>query len=59
MSRIYSELEPCNVPGGYCSNWIDRTFPQADVTYSFEYGDDVASRRAGVDALRDAVDGIR
>lgn len=54
--RIYSELEPCSVPGGYCAAWIARTFPGARVTWSFEYGTDVASRRAGVAALQEALE---
>lgn len=54
VTRIYTELEPCSVPGGYCKDFIGRTYPQAEVTYSFQYGADAASRRAGVDALREA-----
>ena len=54
VSRIYSELQPCNMPGGYCDPFIRRTFPQADVSWSFEYGATAASRAAGVDALRNA-----
>ena len=55
VRRIYSELEPCSVPGGYCAAFIDRTYPNAVVTHSFEYGATKASRSAGVDALRNAV----
>ena len=58
VTRIYSELEPCNVPGGYCGAWISRTFPNAGVTWSFEYGIEAASRAAGVAALREAVAGL-
>lgn len=59
VTRIYSELEPCSVPGGYCSAWIGRTFPNAQVTWSFEYGTDAASRSSGVAALRDALAGLK
>lgn len=58
VTRIYSELQPCSVPGGYCSAWMDRTFPGAQVTWSFDYGADAASRAAGVAALRAAVGGL-
>ena len=58
VTRIYSELEPCSVAGGYCKRFIADTFPQAKVTYSFPYGDS-ASRAAGVQALRDAVSKIK
>jgi len=55
VTRIYSELEPCGAPGGYCKRFISQMFPQAEVTYSFEYGDTKASRQAGIDALRHAL----
>jgi hypothetical protein len=54
VTRIYSELQPCNVPGGYCAPFIARTFPQAEVTWSFEYGATPESRAAGVAALKAA-----
>lgn len=59
VTRIYSELEPCSIPGGYCAAWIEQTFPNATVTWSFEYGTTASSRAAGVDALREALDGLR
>ena len=55
VRSIYSELAPCNMPGGYCEGMIRRTFPTADVSYSFEYGSDKESRTRGLDALGDAV----
>ena len=55
VRRIYSELEPCSIPGGYCKRFLQSEFPQADVTYSFEYGLTQESRRAGVNALKEAV----
>lgn len=58
VTRIYSELEPCMVPGGYCKSFLAKTFPQAAVTWSFEYGASQASRSAGVEALKSAVQDI-
>ena len=55
VSRIYSELQPCSVPGGYCGNFIAQKFPQATVTYSFPYGETKASRAEGIGALKAAV----
>jgi len=52
--RIYSELEPCMLPGGYCKLWLARTFPNAKVTYSFPYGADVGSRMRGLEKLIEA-----
>lgn len=57
VTRIYSELEPCIAPGGYCKMFIQNNFPQATVTYSFEYGD-MASRQRGIQLLQQAVDDI-
>jgi hypothetical protein len=55
VTRIYSELEPCVSYGGYCKTFIGKTFPNALVSHSFEYGATEESRRAGVEALRNAV----
>ncbi|VEJ19313.1 Uncharacterised protein [Capnocytophaga canimorsus] len=37
ITKIYSELKPCMSPGRYCSNFINKTFPNAEVSYTFEY----------------------
>ncbi len=54
VRRIYTELEPCVVPGGYCKLWLARTFPHAEVTFSFKYGADVRSRMEGLHELAKA-----
>jgi hypothetical protein len=51
---IYSELQPCSVPHN-CKGWITKTFPGAKVSWSFDYGKTVASRKAGVAALAQAL----
>lgn len=58
VRRIYSELEPCSIPGGYCKRFLQKEFPQADITYSFEYGTTKESRSVGVQALKKAVNKI-
>ncbi|NJM33968.1 MAG: hypothetical protein HC850_03820 [Rhodomicrobium sp.] len=59
VTRIYSELEPCSVLfGGGCTRFIDDTFRNAAVTYSFEYGATAQSRNLGVEQLRGAVNRI-
>ncbi|MBH8602105.1 MAG: nucleic acid/nucleotide deaminase domain-containing protein [Thermoactinomyces vulgaris] len=55
VTRIYSELEPCVIPGGMCQPFIDKNFPNAKVTYSFEYGNTRESRRKGVNELKKSV----
>ena len=54
VSRIYSDLEPCCIPGGQCKDYIARNYPDADVTYSFEYGDTFESRKKGVNDMKKA-----
>ena len=58
VTRIYSELEPCSTPteASGCGRFIQKTFPNVIVTYSFEYGTTQASRRAGRAAWKDALD---
>jgi RHS repeat-associated protein len=59
VTRIYSELQPCNyLFGGGCGRLIQETFTKAAVTYSFEYGATRASREAGVKLLKTATEQI-
>jgi hypothetical protein len=58
VTRIFSELEPCQAPGGFCKDFIQLTFPNAKVSWAFEYGD-AASRATGIEALREALKGIK
>jgi len=56
VKRIYTELEPCTIPGGKCKEWINKMFKEIkEVTYSFEYGAEQVSRRTGVKDLKKAV----
>jgi nucleic acid/nucleotide deaminase of polymorphic system toxin len=55
VQRIYSQLEPCEQPGGYCKGFLAREFSQAEVTYTHPYppGPEGAEvRRASVEAMR-------
>lgn len=63
VTRIYSELEPCSAPGGYCKGMIEQgsknselgPFENAKVTYSIEYGGtphDPAKAAKGIEELR-------
>jgi Xanthomonas XOO_2897-like deaminase len=44
VKAFYSELEPCGEyqGGQYCSRFLTDMFPDADIYYSFEYGDTTA-----------------
>lgn len=63
VTRIYSELEPCSAPGGFCKDMITKgarrsklgPFRNARVTWSVEYGGDPhdpARAAKGVETLR-------
>jgi hypothetical protein len=54
VTRVYTELQACYLPGHYCSLWLSRLFPEAALTYSFPYGDTQASRAEGIRALLEA-----
>ncbi len=59
--EIYSELEPCSAPGGYCASALREYFPDAEVTYSFRYGGnphDPDQAAQGVAQLRQAVQAL-
>ncbi|TQF15752.1 hypothetical protein FJV41_11785 [Myxococcus llanfairpwllgwyngyllgogerychwyrndrobwllllantysiliogogogochensis] len=51
VRRVYSERQPCMLPGKTCSTMLAREFPNAKVTYSFDYGATVQSRHAGNEAM--------
>jgi RHS repeat-associated protein len=54
VTRIYSELQPCPRQVRNCSALV-KSFPNAKVTWSFNYGATTASRRAGVSDLEEAI----
>ncbi|MGW0187563.1 nucleic acid/nucleotide deaminase domain-containing protein [Streptomyces sp. NPDC003362] len=51
VRRVYCELEPCVMPGHYCAVWLQRLFPHAEFTHSFDYGDTADSREEGMKEL--------
>ncbi|WP_033214274.1 nucleic acid/nucleotide deaminase domain-containing protein [Kitasatospora phosalacinea] len=53
--EVYTELQACFMPGHYCSVWMAETFPQAEFTHSFDYGDSAAEREAGIRELAEAL----
>jgi Xanthomonas XOO_2897-like deaminase len=58
VRRIYSELEPClGPPGTGCASFLTRTFPETDITYSFEYANR-ASRSAGLARFQEYVESL-
>jgi hypothetical protein len=56
VTRVYSELQPCTgLPGGSCGAFLNDNFPNAQISYSFEYGATKASREAGKRQLLDTL----
>lgn len=51
VTRVHTDLAPCSLPGCYCAEWLAATFPEAEVTYSFDYGPGADDREAGVREL--------
>ncbi|GFH37268.1 SUKH-4 family immunity protein [Streptomyces pacificus] len=49
--ELHTELESCELPGGYCARMIRETWPQARITSIAPYGRDHAGRQAGMRQL--------
>ncbi|MER7662548.1 SUKH-4 family immunity protein, partial [Streptomyces sp. NPDC096193] len=49
--ELHTELESCELPGGYCARMIRETWPQARITNIAPYGRDHASRQQGMQQL--------
>ncbi|MEO3853192.1 SUKH-4 family immunity protein, partial [Streptomyces sp. B8F3] len=49
--ELHTELEPCDLPGGYCSRMIRETWPQVRLSHTASYGRDHASRQQGMQQL--------
>ncbi|WP_314305306.1 nucleic acid/nucleotide deaminase domain-containing protein, partial [Brevibacillus parabrevis] len=54
VKRLYSEREPCILDGHNCRQLLSKEYPNAEVTYSFEYGDQ-KSRNRGNKKLKQAL----
>ncbi|MGP3984159.1 SUKH-4 family immunity protein [Streptomyces sp. KR80] len=46
--ELHTELESCELPGGYCARMIRETWPQVRTSHTAAYGQDHASRQQGV-----------
>jgi hypothetical protein len=46
--ELHTELESCELPGGYCARMIRETWPQVRVSHTAPYGRDHASRQQGM-----------
>jgi hypothetical protein len=57
LTRLFSERQPCQLPIPNCQQMLARDFPNAEITFLVEYGDQ-ASRIAGNDALDNLLRGL-
>ncbi|WP_461030281.1 SUKH-4 family immunity protein, partial [Streptomyces sparsus] len=46
--ELHTELECCELPGGYCARMVRETWPQVRVSHTAPYGRDHASRQQGM-----------
>ncbi|PHQ51244.1 hypothetical protein BLA24_15950 [Streptomyces cinnamoneus] len=46
--ELHTELESCDLPGGYCARMIRETWPQVRISHTAGYGRDHATRQQGV-----------
>ncbi|WP_069816168.1 SUKH-4 family immunity protein [Streptomyces sp. TP-A0874] len=46
--ELHTELESCDLPGGYCARMVRETWPQVRISHTAPYGADHASRQQGV-----------
>ena len=59
VNEIYSELEPCDVPGGKCAKMLNEKVPNAKLTYSFDYpGQSSASRELRIQGLNERAEAL-
>ncbi|MGF1432398.1 SUKH-4 family immunity protein, partial [Kitasatospora sp. LaBMicrA B282] len=54
--ELHTELESCDLPGGYCSRLIASSWPNVRVTHTAAYGRDQQARQAGMSHLLNHLD---
>ncbi|WP_199881587.1 SUKH-4 family immunity protein, partial [Streptomyces sp. CB03911] len=54
--ELYTELESCDLPGGYCARMIRASWPNVRLTHTAGYGRDQQARQAGMSHLLDHLD---
>ncbi|MBU7598511.1 SUKH-4 family immunity protein [Streptomyces sp. P38-E01] len=46
--ELHTELECCDLPGGYCARMVKEAWPQVRISHTAPYGRDHASRQQGM-----------
>ena len=51
LKEVYTERQPCDVPGAWCEEWIPRYFKnKVDVGYSYPYDNDVPGSKSSANS---------
>ncbi|MFC8449595.1 SUKH-4 family immunity protein, partial [Kitasatospora sp. NPDC057223] len=54
--ELYTELESCDLPGGYCARMVRASWPNVRLTHTAAYGRDQQARQTGMAHLLDHLD---
>jgi hypothetical protein len=54
--ELHTELEACDLPGGYCRRLIAASWPNVRISHTAAYGRDLPSRQAGMAHLLNHLD---
>ncbi|MFD8600466.1 SUKH-4 family immunity protein, partial [Kitasatospora sp. NPDC059646] len=54
--EVHTELELCDLPGGYCARMVKASWPNARISHTAPYGRDTAARQAGMAVLSEHVE---
>nr|WP_306454395.1 SUKH-4 family immunity protein [Streptomyces sp. TLI_235] len=54
--EFHTELELCDLPGGYCARMVKSSWPNVRITHTVPYGRDRQARQAGMAMLFDHLD---
>ncbi|MFD7639959.1 SUKH-4 family immunity protein [Kitasatospora sp. NPDC059795] len=54
--EVHTDLELCDLPGGYCARMVKASWPNARISHTAPYGRDTAARQSGMAVLSEHVE---
>uniref|UniRef100_UPI001E5C4995 SUKH-4 family immunity protein n=1 Tax=Kitasatospora sp. MBT63 TaxID=1444768 RepID=UPI001E5C4995 len=54
--ELHTDLELCDLPGGYCARMVKASWPNVRISHTVPYGRDLRGRQAGMAQLNDHLD---
>ncbi|MER8182948.1 SUKH-4 family immunity protein [Kitasatospora sp. NPDC094015] len=54
--ELHTDLELCDLPGGYCARMVKASWPNVRISHTIPYGRDLRARQAGTAQLNDHLD---